>query len=137
VRRFACPVKHRRKTGNPMPVFSSQAMMEYAKPLMELNSGNLDDLNQKVEVVSSLWNLAISRQKKDEREYPRWLERAKASVEKILKLAGEERDRYIKEMIERQIHLFPEEMQPPPPSIFLYMRKDVSYLIPPFDSSRI
>jgi len=120
-----------------MPVFSSQAMMEYAKPLMELNSGNLDDLNQKVEVVSSLWNLAISRQKKDEREYPRWLERAKASVEKILKLAGEERDRYIKEMIERQIHLFPEEMQPPPPSIFLYMRKDVSYLIPPFDSSRI
>jgi hypothetical protein len=40
-------------------------------------------------------------------------------------------------MIERQIHLFPEEVQPAPPSMFMYMRKEISYLIPPFDCGRL
>ena len=120
-----------------MAVSSSQAIMEYAKPLMEIDAESLDELNRRMELASSLWNLAVSRQKDEQQEYSRWMERAKVSAKKVLNLDGAERDRYIAEMIERQVHLFPEEVQPTPPSMFMYMRKDVSYLIPPFDDGRI
>jgi len=108
-----------------LTVSSSQAMMEFAKPLMEKSAENLDELNRRMELASSLWNLAISRQKDEQQEYSRWLERAKASVKKVLNLDGAERDRYIAEMIERQAHLFPEEVQPAPPSMFMYTRKAI------------
>jgi hypothetical protein len=119
-----------------MVVSSSQALMEYAKPLMETDAENLDELNRRMELVSSLWNLAVSQQKGEQQEYSRWMERVKVGVKKVLNLDGAERDRFIAEMIERQVHLFPEELQPAPPSMFMHMRKDVSYLIPPFDDSR-
>jgi hypothetical protein len=120
-----------------MTVSSSQALMEYAKPLMETNAENLDELNRRMELASSLWNLAVSRQKDEQQEYARWMERVKAGAKKVLNLDGAERERFIAEMIERQVHLFPEEAQPAPPSMFMHMRKDVSYLIPPFDAGRI
>lgn len=115
----------------------SQAMMEYAKPLMEKGADDINGMNKVMELASSLWNLATSKQKNDHEHYPRWLEMAAKGAKKILTLDGEERERFIDEMIERHIHLFPEEMQPPPPSMFVYMRKDVSYLIRPFDYGRI
>jgi len=120
-----------------MAISSSQALIEYAKPLMEKNAESLDELNQRMELGSFLWNLAISQQKNEQQEYSRWMERAKASAKKVLNLDGVERDRYIAEMIERHVHLFPEEVQLPSPSMFMCMRKDVSYLIPPFDYNRI
>ena len=120
-----------------MTVSSSQAMMEYAKPLMEINAENLNELNRRMELASSLWNLSVSRQKDEPQEYSRWMERVKTGVKKVLNLDGAERECYIAEMIERQVHLFPEEMQPTPPSMFMHMRKEVSHLIPPFDASRI
>jgi len=120
-----------------MAVSSSQALIEYAKPLMEKNAESLDELNRRMELASSLWNLAISSQKNEQQEYSRWMGMAKASAKKVLNLDGAERERYIAEMIERQVHLFPEEVQPAPPSMFMFMRKDVSYLIPPFDYGRI
>lgn len=118
-------------------VSGSQAMMEYAKPLMEKNAASIDELNRKMELASSLWNLANSKQKNEQDEYSRWMEKATTSARKVLNLDGEERDRFIEEMIERHVHLFPEELQPPPPSMFMYMRKDTSYLIRPFDYGRI
>jgi len=118
-------------------VSSSQAMMEYAKPLMETNAENLGELNRRMELASSLWNLAVSRQKDEPQEYSHWMERVKAGAKKVLNLDGAARERYIAEMIERQVHLFPEEMQPIPPSMFMFMRKEVSHLIPPFDAGRI
>lgn len=120
-----------------MAVSSSQALMEYAKPLMETDAENLDELNRRMELASSLWNLAVSRQKDEQQEYSRWMERVKASAKKVLNLDGTERDCYIDRMIERQVHLFPEEVQPTTPSMFMHMRKDVSYLITPFDDGRI
>ncbi|MFA6413051.1 MAG: hypothetical protein WCW53_10185 [Syntrophales bacterium] len=115
----------------------SQAMMEFAKPLMEKGAPDIDGMSKVMELASSLWNLAMSKQKNDQKEYPQWLERATKGAKNILNLDGEERDRFIDDMIERHIHLFPEEMQPPPPSMFMYMRKDISYLIRPFDYGRI
>lgn len=117
-------------------VSTSQAMMEYAKPLMEINAENLDDLNRRMELASSLWNLAVSRPE-DQQEYSLWLDRVKTGVKKVLNLEDAEQDRYIAEMIARQHHLFPEEMQPKPSSMFMFMRKEVSHLIPPFDAGRI
>ncbi|MBE0559195.1 MAG: hypothetical protein IH628_18355, partial [Proteobacteria bacterium] len=93
-----------------------------------------------MELASSLWNLAVSRQKEEEQlqqEYSRWMERVKAGAKKVLNLDVAERDRYIAEMIARQHHLFPEEVQPAPSSMFMFMRKEVSHLIPPFDAGRI
>ena len=131
------PISHMEPPKGFIAISSSQALMEYAKPLMEKNAESLEELNRRMELASSLWNLAVSRQKSDQPEYSRWMESAKAGAGKVLNLDSEERDRYIREMIERQIHLFPEEMQPEPPSMFMYMRKEVSYLIPPFDYGRI
>jgi hypothetical protein len=118
-------------------ISSSQALMEYAKPLMEKDAESLDELNRRMELASSLWNLSISKQKNDQPAYSRWMERAKASAGRVLNLEGNERDRYIGEMIERQMHLFPEEVQPAPPSMVMFMRKEVSYLIPAFDDGRL
>lgn len=118
-------------------VSSSQALMEYAKPLMEKNAESLDELNRRMELASSLWNLAVSSQKNDRPGYMRWMEKAKISAQKVLNLHGNERDGYIGEMIERQMHLFPEEVQPAPPSMVMFMRKEVSYLIPAFDIGRL
>ena len=115
----------------------SHALMEYAKPMMEENAQSLEALNQRMELATSLWNLAMSRQKNEKQEYSRWMERTNASAKKVLNLDGAERDRYIEKMIARQAHLFPEEVQPKPPSMFMYMRKEVSHLIPPFDENRI
>ncbi|MHB9097891.1 MAG: hypothetical protein ACYC5X_08725, partial [Syntrophales bacterium] len=115
----------------------SQALMEYANPLVETDAGSLDELNRRMELASSLWNLAVSQQKGEQQEYSRWRERVETGAKKVLNLDGAERDRYIETMIERQIHLFPEEVQPALPSPFMYMRKDVSHLIPPFDNGRI
>lgn len=115
----------------------SQAIMEYAKPLMEENSANLDDLNRKIELASSLWNLSNSKQRNEPDEYADWMKKVTTGVPSILNLEGEAADRFIQEMVERHIHLFPEEIQPAPPSMFMYMRKDASYLIRPFDYSRI
>jgi len=120
-----------------MAVSSSQALMQYAQPLMEEETASLDELNRRMEVVSSLWNVAVSRQKNDPQRYARAMEKAKATVKKVLSLDGEERTLYIEKMIERQVNLFPEEVQPEPPSMFMYMRKDVSHLIAPFDYNRI
>ncbi len=38
-----------------MTVSSSQAMMEYAKPLMEINAENLDELNRRMEAELSIY----------------------------------------------------------------------------------
>ncbi len=118
-------------------VSASHAIMEYAKPIMEDNTAGLDDLNRKMELASSLWNLSISKQKNKPDEYESWMKKVTASARSVLNLDGEEMDRFIEEMVERHIHLFPEEIQPNPPSMFVYMRKDASYLIQPFDYSRI
>lgn len=118
-------------------ISSSQAMMEYAKPLLSGGAKDIKDLNKLLELVSSLWNLAISKQKDHQREYQQWMDRVKAGAKNILNLDGEERDRFINEMVERQAHLFPEDVQPKTPSMFMYMRKEVSYLIAPFDYSKI
>lgn len=117
-------------------VTASQAMIEYAKPLIDKGAKDIEDLNKTMELVSSLWNLAISKQKEDHHEYQRWMERVVTSAKKLLKLDDEGRTRFINEMVERQAYLFPLDIQPPP-SMFMHMRKDVGYLITPFDYSRI
>jgi len=118
-------------------IAASQAIMEYAKPLMGKDSTDINDLNAKLELASSLWNLSISKQKDDQQEYLRWMEKVKTSAANVLKVDEQERDRIIHEMIERYSYLFPEDIQPAPSSMFMYMRKDLSYLIVPFDYNRI
>lgn len=118
-------------------VSASQAILEYAKPVMDKGATDIKDLNKAMELVSSLWNLAISKQKDDQQAYRRWIDRVKTGAKNILNLDGEERNHFINDMVERQAHLFPEDIQPAPPSMFMYMRKEVSYLIAPFDYGRI
>jgi len=118
-------------------ISNSQAIMEYAKPLMETNSADIDELNRKMELASSLWNLATSKQKHNSDGYASWMKKVRISARSVLNLDGEEMDRFIEEMVERHLNLFPEAIQPEPPSQVMYMRKDASYLIRPFDYSRI
>src|SRR3989339_564664 len=77
------PIAHMEPPKGFIAISSSQALMEYAKPLMEKNAESLEELNRRMELASSLWNLAVSRQKSDQPEYSRWMESAKAGAGKV------------------------------------------------------
>ena len=116
------------------PISISQAMMEYAKPLMELaERGDIDD--EKVfQIASALWNYTIllGDGKKDED--------MRINIYRLIEctygMSGEESSGLIEKMIQRKNHLFPPDIQPEYP-MTLFIRKEVSHLIAEFDYSKI
>ena len=116
----------------------SQAIMEYGKPIMNYFDGNIDSLNQGMQITTLLWNYANDLEKggKDG-ELKRLKEEALKVVKNILNINEEETQTLFTDMIERYHYLFPPEIQPKPPSMFMFIRKEVRHLIRPFDYSKI
>ena len=107
----------------------AQAMMEYAKPLMELESKG-GDLNDLMQLSTALWNYALVLEKG---------EKDKKAEKLILNifigkfgLKSSEADDLLQQMIERRSYLFPPEIQPKYPMI-MFIKKEVSETITPFD----
>ncbi|MDY6949900.1 MAG: hypothetical protein SWE60_00175 [Thermodesulfobacteriota bacterium] len=107
----------------------AQAMMEYAKPLMELVKGE-EDFEDAMQAGMVLWNYALSVQKGDT---------DKKIEQEILKEMGDcfsldhkGAKALFMRMIERQGYLFPPDIQPKG-SPFMFIRKEVRHLIKPFD----
>lgn len=116
----------------------SQAILEYGKPIMDRLDEDMDSLNQGMYLSTLLWNYAndLEKSKKD-RELEKLKKEAFKAFDKTLRLDREEAQTLFESMIERHQYLFPPDIQPELPSMFMFIRKEVRYLIRPFDYGRI
>jgi hypothetical protein len=116
-------------------VSTSQAIMEYASPIMEMNDvDELDQLNERLQLVSMLWNysIAISDGQTEGTSKTDLIKSVKTVCHKSDKDARE----FAEMMVARREYLFPEDLQVRG-TPFMVMRKEVSVLIAPFDPSRL
>ena len=112
----------------------SQALMEYAKPLME-DRKNKKALEAVFQLSGLFWNYALDVQKGavDQKMEKDIL----AATESALKLDKQEAQSLIRTMVERFDYLFPENIQPKRPSPIMFIRKEVRYLIRPYDYEKL
>ena len=113
----------------------SQAMMEYAAPVLEASeSQDMKELNDRMQIAMLCWNHGISG---DLMPGPRTPEaEIVRKIGKVLRLSKQAASEFFKKMIERKSYLFPEQLQQRGvPS--MVMRKEMSHIIAPFDLNRI
>jgi hypothetical protein len=109
----------------------AQAMMEYAKPLMELlEQGGKEAFDDAMQAAMVLWNYALSLEeghesRKIEKDILKTM-RASFDLDETAAQA------LFTKMIERHGYLFPPDIQPKG-SPFMFIRKEVRHIIGPFD----
>ena len=116
------------------PISTTQAMMEYAAPIMAyVEDGIVADPNDALQVGLLLWNSTLPA-------VPVAMRQARsaivAHIETTLQMDRQEAEAFYDEMIERKAYLFPDEMQPAG-AMTMFMRKEVEYLITPFEESQL
>ncbi len=112
----------------------SQAIMEYGAPLME-QAKNDKAMDAALQLAGMFWNYALSvRDGKIDRKIEKEIVKG---VKTGLGLSKEEAQKLIRRMVERYHYLFPEDIQPKPPSPFMFIRKEVRHLIRPFDYGKL
>ena len=114
----------------------SQALMEYAQPLMAKTESE-EDLQNAYQAAMVLWNysLAIQKDEKDS-ELAAIEKKILKNIEAGFNMDGVSARDFLEMMVTRYTHLFPDEIQPRG-APFKFIRKDVSYLIRPIEESRI
>jgi len=116
----------------------SQAILEYGKPIMDRFNEDIDSLNEGMYLSTLLWNYANDFEKgKKNRELEKLKKEALKVFKKILHLDKEESQTLLEDMIERNYYLFPPDIQPEVPSMFMFIRKEVRHLIRSFDYGKI
>src|SRR5262252_5017617 len=116
------------------PVSMTQALLEYAAPLMAyVEDGTVQDPNEALQVGLLLWNSTLPEAPVAVRQSRRAIV---TQIETTLQMDREEAEAFFDHMIERKAHLFPDEMQPEG-SMTMFMRKEVEYLITPFEESQL
>jgi len=116
------------------PVSITQAMMEFAKQIMEDAKGeNLQD-EEALQIATILWNYQIMIE--DGNEGDSILSELTKEIKSSFGLNDKEASEYIQKMVEKKKHLFPPEIQPRHP-MTIFMRKEISHLIPEFSYSKI
>ncbi len=112
----------------------SQAMMEYATPLME-QAEDEKAMNVALQLSGLFWNYALSAR---DGKVDRKIEKEIATgVKSALGLNTKETNALMRKMVDRYHYLFPEDIQPKPPSPFMFIRKEVRHLIRPFDYGKL
>jgi hypothetical protein len=116
------------------PISTTQAMLEYAAPIMAyVENGTVADPNDALQVGVLLWNSTLPA-------VPVAMRQARsaivAQIETTLQMDRQEAEAFYDEMIERKAYLFPEEIQPAG-AMTMFMRKEVEYLIAPFAESQL
>jgi len=112
----------------------TQAIMEYGAPLAEQIKDE-NAMEAALNFSGLCWNYALSVQEG----------KADAKIEKeiikgfksVLGLNKEEAQKLVQKMVARHHYLFPKEVQPKPPSPFMFIRKEVRHLIRPFDYGKL
>jgi len=108
--------------------------MEYGAPLVD-QAENDKAVEATLQLAGLFWNYAISL-----RDGKADLKVEKEIVKEVKSLLGlniEETQKLIKKMVTRYHYLFPEDIQPKPPSAFMFIRKEVRHLIRPFDYGKL
>jgi hypothetical protein len=112
----------------------SQAIFEYGAPLAEQIKDE-NAMDAALNLSGLCWNYAMSVQEgkadgKIEREIVK-------GAKSILGLKKEETEKLVQKMVTRHHYLFPKDVQPKPPSPFMFIRKEVRHLIRPFDYGKL
>ncbi len=113
----------------------SQAIMEYAKPLFEFAKDEKNELNDTLQIGMLIWNYAISvdEGKEDKKTENKILK----SLASAYSLKQDEAASLLAKMTDRYAYLFPRDKQPEPHTPFMFIRKEVHFLIKPFDYNRL
>jgi len=117
------------------PVSISQAMMEYAKPVMEMGENQgIEDMNLAMQAGMLLWNYSISLEdghadKKMKKEIIRLLA-------KEFDMSRSDAGLFLEQMIERKEHLFPKDIQPKH-AMTMFVRREMTHLITGFNYNKI
>jgi hypothetical protein len=116
------------------PLSTTQAMMEYVAPLMAyVEDGTVADPNDALQVGLLLWNSTLPEVSVAMRQARREIV---AHIETTLQMDRQDAEAFYDEMIERKAYLFPDEIQPEG-AMTMFMRKEVDYLITPFEESQL
>jgi len=116
----------------------SQAILEYGKPVMDRFDEDIDSLNQGMHLSTLLWNYANAWEKDKQDKKLETLKKEIFKVfDKTLRLDKNEAQTLFENMIDRHQYLFPPDRQPELPSMFMFIRKEVSHLIRPLDYGKI
>ncbi|MFO7555762.1 MAG: hypothetical protein R6W88_11230 [Desulfobacterales bacterium] len=113
----------------------SQAIMEYAKPLFEFVKDEKNTLNDTMQIGMLIWNYAISVE--EGREDKKNEDSILKSLASTYSLKKDEAAALLTKMIDRYDFLFPKDKQPEPGTPFMFIRKEVHFLIKPFDYERL
>lgn len=113
----------------------SQAMLEYAKPLMKFLEDSEEGYNEVMQLSMLLWNYSISveRSNEDNRSKKAILQ----ALEMTLGLDKNGAQALFTKMIERRAYLFPPDIQPEAATPFMFIRKEVRHIIRPFDYDKL
>ena len=112
----------------------SQAIMEYGKPLLE-EAENDKAAEAALQLSGLFWNYALSE--RDGRGDRKVEKDIVEGVKSGLGMNKEEAQKLIRKMVSRYHYLFPEDIQPEPPSAFMFIRKEVHHLIRPYDYGKL
>jgi hypothetical protein len=116
------------------PVSMTQALLEYAAPLMAyVADGTVQDPNEALQVGLLLWNSTLPEAPVAVRQSRQEIV---AHIEATFHMGRQEAEAFCEHMIERKAYLFPDEMQPAG-SMTMFMRKEVEYLITPLAESQL
>ena len=112
----------------------SQAMMEYAGPVLEASeSQDINELNERMQIAMKCWNYSIAGELIGHRFSEKEIIH---NIGKVLKISRPQAAEFFQKMIERKSYLFPEELQQKGVP-YKVMRKEISHLIASFDLRRI
>jgi len=116
-------------------VSMSQALIEYAQPVMDMIQGNnIEDTNRYLQIATLIWNYSIplddGKDDKDERK------EIVGVIKDTLQMNGNESIVFLQKMINRKEYLFPADIQPTH-SRNMFLRKDVRHLIPEFNYDKL
>jgi hypothetical protein len=117
-------------------VSATQALTEYAGPLMEMipMPDDVSKANEIFGVVPEIWNYTL-----DDKVIPEGKKSEKEMLSLISQRLGldqKESHDFLSMMVERKHFLFPAEVQPKG-SPYMFIRKEVSFLISRFDYERL
>lgn len=117
------------------PVSISQAIMEYAKPVMEKRENEgIEDMNLAMNAGMLLWNYTISLE--DGHEDRKMKKEIIRLLAKEFEMSKSEAGLFLEKMIERKEHLFPKDIQPKHP-MTMFIRKEMTHLITGFNYNKI
>ena len=112
----------------------SQAIMEYGAPLIE-QAKNDKARDAAFQLAGMFWNYTLSV--RDGEADLKVKNEIMKEVKSNLGLNKDEIQNLLKKMVNRYHYLFPEDIQPKPPSTFMFIRKEVHHLIQPFNYNKL